>query len=139
VDSSAGSSEVTPRLTLAGLIGVLCLLAVLATVALPRLAGDASSSDDAPTLRRVRAAAERVERCRARTGDYTRCTGGTDAGPRGVLVVSRTPDSYIVQATSLGGTTFQLARGPNGVRRTCWGAPSDVCRRQAASSTAPSS
>ena len=130
---------VTPRLTLAGLIGVLCMLAVLAAVALPRLAGDASSADDAPTLNRVKAAAQRVERCGARTGDYTRCIGGSDAGPRGVLVISRTPDAYLVQATSLGGTTFQVVRDRSGVRRSCWGAPSAVCRRQAAPSTAPSS
>jgi hypothetical protein len=99
---------------------------ILALLALPggaAAAGPPKTSalaSDAVAMKTLAQAAVKVERCAAKTLDYTRCDSpGELALPRGVLLDASTSTGYGLTARSRQGRRFRLDRSGESLTATC--------------------
>lgn len=115
---------------------VVLIIAVLAGIAIPALAGQGKKGQDGSAKASVRQLQSEVESCFTDSVDYRNCdtapelgVTGLDIGPGPgqVQVAASTVDAYTIAAVAKSGNTFTLVRAANGqVQRSCTG--SEGCK-----------
>lgn len=124
--------------TLLELLIVAVIVGVLAAIALPALAGNASKGGDATAMTGVRSLQVYVETCFTESENYKKCRTAADLGDTGLRLAppgappagaeevsveeTKTAKSYKLTARSRSGNTFSISRGQQGdLSRTCTG------------------